>query len=128
MFNGKRFWDANINYDLSKGRWNILRKMLDIRIGDIIILPKTSESNIDDYHRFSVCQLAAEYYFDCTNEYSDFGHCLEKKNLKSFEYNKGTLFLGDFGSPYMWAITEVRHYHNKYDKFKQFIENVYLKE
>ncbi|MEI6091959.1 MAG: hypothetical protein WCR42_16015 [bacterium] len=126
MFNGKRFWDANISCDLAKGRLNILRRMLDIRINDIIILPKTSESNIDDYHRFSVCQLDSEYYFDSNNEYSDFGHCLKVKNLKSFGYNKDTLLSGDFGSPYLWAITEVREYHSRYSRFIDFLEKNYI--
>ena len=128
MLYGKIYWDVDIECKAAKGRWNILRRMVNISVDDIILLPKTSENHLDDYNEFTVCQLEKKYYFDCSSKILDFGHCLKIKNIESFEYKEDTLLQGDFSSPYLWAITEVQLYHNKYEKFKKFIEKEYIKD
>lgn len=126
MYNGKIYWDAEIECKDANGRRNILRRMLDIDINDFILLPKTSKNHLDNYHEFSICQLEKKYYFDCRIGIDDFGHCLKVKNLKSFAYNKDTLLQGDFGSPYLWAITEVQEWHSRYSRFVDFLEKNYI--
>ena len=128
MLNGKIFWDANIDCNTAKGRWNIISRMLNMKENDYIIIPKTSNNidNPNDYNHFVVCQIQQEYYFDCNANIKDFGHCVKVKNLHTFEYNKDTLLRKDFSSPYLWAITEVKEHHSRYVKFKNFIKSTYI--
>jgi len=122
MLSGKKFWNADINCDAAKGRWNILSRMLDIKENDILFIPKTSSLHLDDYHRFTVCQVKSRYFFDYPSEIQDFGHCLKVKNIKEFKYGKSTLEGNDFSAPYLWAITQIRPHHGRYNKMRKFIQ------
>ncbi len=122
MLSGKIYWDTDINCNQAKGRWNILKRMLDINENDILIIPKTSEKHINDYNKFVVCQAKETYYFDYLSEIQDFGHCVKIKNIKEFEYDKSTLERGDFGTPYLWAVTEVKRHHSRFQKITSFIQ------
>jgi len=121
MLYGKIYWNEDINCNQAKGRWNILRRIPDIRKNDIILIPKTSSKRLNDYDRFVGCQVEEEYYFDYPLDIQDFGHCLKVKNFQDFVYGNSTLERGDFGTPYLWAVTEVREYHSRYNKLKDFI-------
>lgn len=121
MLYGKIYWNEDINCNQAKGRWNILRRIPDIKKNDIILIPKTSSRRLNDYERFVGCQVEEEYYFDYPINIQDFGHCLKVKNIQDFGYGNSTLERGDFGTPYLWAVTEVREYHSRYDKLKNFI-------
>ncbi len=127
MLNAKKFWNQDIDCHQAKGRWNILSRMLDIQENDYIFIPKTSNNieNINDYKHFTICQVQKKYYFDYNNNIKDFGHCIEVKNLKVFEYSKETLFGKDFSSPYISAVMQVKKKHSRYMKFKEFIELFY---
>lgn len=121
MFYGKIYWNEDINCNQAKGRWNILRRIPDIKKNDVILIPKTSSKRLNDYDRFVGCQVEEEYYFDYPIDIQDFGHCLKVKNIQDFCYGNSTLERGDFGTPYLWAVTEVRDYHSRYDKLKGFV-------
>jgi len=121
----KVYWDREISCDEAKGRHNILKRMLDMSPGDILILPKSSSEHLNDYYRFTVCQVAEKYYFDLPTDFMDFGHCIKVKNFQEFKYGPNTLLGKDFGAPYMWAITEVKNYHSRYQKISNFINLYY---
>jgi len=125
MYSGKIFWDTDISCDEAKGRWNILRRITMINKGDILLIPKTSSSKLNDYFKFTVCQVENEYYFDYPTQLQDFGHCLRVKNLKEYKYGHNTLNRSDFGTPYIWAVTEVRNYHSRFDRLKDFVQSEY---
>ena len=121
MLSGKIFWDTDIDCNFAKGRWNILNRMLNIQEGDILLIPKTSSNGLNDYHNFTACQASREYYFDYPLAYQDFGHCIGICNIREINYSNTTLERGDFGSPYLWAVTEVKEHHSRYDKIKNFV-------
>jgi len=121
MLSGKIYWNEDIDCNHAKGRWNILNRMTKIKENDIILIPKTSSRALNDYHSFVACQIEEEYYFDFPKSIQDFGHCLKIKNIREFQYGKKTLERGDFGTPYLWAVTEVKNYHNRYFKIRDFI-------
>ncbi len=123
MLSGKIYWDTDINCDEAKGRWNILRRIPNIKKGDILLIPKTSSSELNDYFKFTACQVEKEYYFDYPTQIQDFGHCLKVKNIKEYQYGLNTLNRNDFGTPYLWAVTEVKNYHSRFDRIKDFVEN-----
>ncbi len=125
MLYGKIYWNADIDCNEAKGRWNILKRMLDINEGDILLIPKTSEKYLNDYNTFVVCQVEKSYYFDYPEDIKDFGHCLKVKNMKEFRYDDSSLKRGDFGAPYLWAVTEVKTYHSRFKKIKQFVKDEY---
>lgn len=125
MFNGKIYWNADITCNAAKGRYNILQRMIFMEKDDILLLPKTSSSGLDDPFKFTVCQIEKPYYFDLRDEIQDFGHCLKVKNKKEFEYSSKSLQTGDFGTPYLWAVTEVNNNHKRLKKFKEFIQKNY---
>ena len=130
MYNGKIYWDEDIECKLAKGRWNILSRMLRMRKDDYIFIPKTSDdlNHPNDYNHFIICQVDQEYYFDYPSHIKDFGHCIKVKNIKIEKYGSDTLIRNDFSAPYLWAITEVHDGHSRYSKFKDFIENNYKKK
>jgi len=127
ILEGKIWWDAEISCQQAKGRWNILRRMLNIKSGDILILPKTSIDIIDDYNHFTVCQADGEYFYEYHEEIGDFSHCIKIKNLKTYPYLFEYLDRYDFSSPYLWAITEVKNHHSRFTKVTSFLENNYLR-
>lgn len=125
MLSGKIYWNEDINCNQAKGRLNILRRIRAIKQGDVLLIPKTSSLELNDYFRFTVCQVEKEYYFDYPLDVQDFGHCLKVKNIKEFIYGKNSLERNDFGTPYLWAVTEVKNYHSRYNKIKEFVEKEY---
>jgi len=130
MLNGKIFWNADIECGTAKGRWNIISRMLHMEKNDYIIIPKTSDNAdmINDYNHFVVCQIDKNYYYDYNEDIKDFGHCVKVKNIQIFKYNKDTLLRNDFSAPYLWAITEVKEHHSRFNKIKNFIVNNYENE
>jgi hypothetical protein len=126
MLSGKIFWGDDISCNSAKGRWNILRRLKDIRVNDIIIIPKSSREQLDDYYKYIICQAENEYYFDYPEHIQDFGHCLKVKNIKVYDYRYDTLLGSDFKAPYLWAVTEVKEYHSRYRKISEFLNNNYI--
>ena len=126
IYNGKIFWDADIGCDQAKGRHNILIRMKKMKVGDVLIIPKTSFEYHRNYGSFIVCQVSSEYYFDLNQTVKDFGHCIGITNIMEFSYSKKNLERYDFRAPYLWAVTEVKKSHNRFQKFSDFINNQYF--
>ena len=70
MLSGKIYWNTDINCNEAKGRWNILRRIPMIKKGDVLLIPKTSSSELDDYFKFTACQVDINNCWD--TQYSEF--------------------------------------------------------
>ena len=125
MFNGKIYWNADISCKHAKGRHNILKRMLEMKKGDIVLIPKTSRSELNNYHKFVACEIEEPYYFDLPHDPKDFGHCIRVKSIKEFSFNSTNLLRGDFGSPYICAIMEVKNHHSRFNRFDSFIKRAF---
>ncbi len=125
ILSAKRHWVTDISCEQAKGRHNILKRMLDIKENDILLIPKTSKENINDYHKFVACEVAETYYLDLPKKPKDFGHCIKVKNVKEFSFNNSNLWRSDFGSPYICAVLEVKGHHGKHSKFLKFVNREY---
>lgn len=81
-------WEkAGLNDKISaQRRYAILSALLNIKRGDIIVVPKLSlnQSSVGQY--FSVVECIAEYSFEPLPQYDDFGHILGVKTLGTFDY------------------------------------------
>ena len=128
MHNGKIYWDADIECEIAKGRWNIIHRMIDMKEDDVIIIPKKSKifNAKNNHNNFLICQVVGLYYFDCPSQINDFGHCIKVKNIQEFSYGEDTLLRSDFSAPYLYAITQATDTHSRHTKFLNFIDNTYL--
>ncbi len=57
LISGKIYWNTDINCDAAKGRWNILRRIPEINIDDVLLIPKTSSAELNDFNKFAACQV-----------------------------------------------------------------------
>ncbi len=78
--------DENSVKESLKKRFNLLARMLGIKKGDIIIIPKTP-----DYNKFTICRANGEYTF-CKPEgldADDFYHVIpiDKESVREFSYH-----------------------------------------
>lgn len=79
------FW-SDTKESSKKTRYNILKRMLKMKKGDIVIIPKFPEQ-----HCLTVAKIKEGYNFDGKEIKSDdFGHfiTLEKKDMREFEYDE----------------------------------------
>ncbi len=126
IISSKKYWGVNIDCNDAKGRWNILNRMTKMKVDDVIIIPKTSLEVVRNEHsKFVVCQVKKPYYFDYPEKFQDFGHCIEVKNKKEYRYGEGNLIAYDFRVPYLYAVSQVKNTHGRYNKFKDFIQREY---
>lgn len=67
-----------------KKRYQILKRLLEIKPEDIIIIPKTPAWN-----QFTICRAAGRYTFEeiSGHQIDDFQHMIPVKNIKTFSYH-----------------------------------------
>lgn len=58
-----------------------LRKMLEMKEGDIILIPKFPKWNM-----FSLYRVTGKYYFELEKEYEDYGHCIPEEIATTYPY------------------------------------------
>lgn len=58
-----------------------LRKMLEMKEGDIILIPKFPKWNM-----FSLYRVTGKYYFELEKEYEDYGHCIPVEIATTYPY------------------------------------------
>lgn len=127
MLNGKKFWNEDIDCKSAKGRFNVIKKLKDFQCDDIVFIPKTSHSLIDDNDKFVVCRVQKPYKFDLPKSViMDFGHCIFVKDLREFAYKDCEINPNDFCAPYMFAVSCIKENHKRYEKFKNFINKTYI--
>lgn len=81
-------WGQNPAYFGRK--FHNISTMLDMKPGDIIVVPKLNLDNCGDDRRFfSVFECTGFYCFDLPETVNDFGHTIPVKKLGSFRYDGG---------------------------------------
>lgn len=95
---------------------NNLRKMLEMKEGDIILIPKFPE-----WHIFSLYRVFGKYYFDLEKEKGDYGHCIpvEIAKEKPEEIDKYFTYNGN---------DDTKVVHSKLRGYQTSINSVYNEE
>jgi len=77
----KSVWDESD--ESIRRRYDILVKMLEIKKGDIIIIPKFGDSKT-----FAICECKSGYSFDNSETFwDDFKHVIEVEKLRKYHYH-----------------------------------------
>jgi predicted Mrr-cat superfamily restriction endonuclease len=110
-------WNKEISIEEASKRFFILSRILDIKKGDLIVIPKTINSQT-----LSICTVEQEYWFDSLSStfWSDFRHCIGISNVRSYAYDscsEAKLISSKFIA-YQSAINNVWA--------ERFVENVHL--
>ncbi len=113
-------WDEDVNCPIAMGRYNILKLMKDMKIGDIIFIPR-----IPDDGQFTVATVKKEYYFKKLNRYIGHGHVIEVRKIKEFYYKNH--FPAIIFNPYRKAVCKIKGDHQNFIKLRNFINKYYLK-
>lgn len=114
-----RIWGEKVNCPIAMGRYNILKRMTDMEVGDIIFVPRIPEEN-----KFTVATVKKKYYFQRLNGFIGYRHVIEVKKIKEFSY--GSRILPKSFNPYRRAVGEIKEEHQNFRAFKNFIEKHYL--
>lgn len=95
---------------------NNLRKMLEMKEGDIILIPKFPE-----WDTFSLYRVSGKYYFDLEKEKGDYGHCIpvEIAKEKPEEIDKYFTYNGN---------DDTKIIHSKLRGYQTSINSVYNEE
>lgn len=95
---------------------NNLRKMLEMKEGDIILIPKFPE-----WDTFSLYRVSGKYYFDLEKEKGDYGHCIpvEIAKEKPEEIDKYFTYNGN---------DDTKVVHSKLRGYQTSINSVYNEE
>jgi hypothetical protein len=116
-------------YREAAGRLTILRRMVEMRHGDIAFLPNVPEHGTT----FTVARIAdREYHFEDRRRDGakaiweiDFGHRRGVRDVRMFRYGIAALDRGAFGAPYLHAIDAVTA---RKDELYAFIERQYREQ
>ena len=105
-------------------RYDILSPMLDIQIGDRIIIPKVSKDNPSVCRYFTIAICVKPYEFASFKNYNDFGHIIGVDVVGSWSYysaNPSASTLGQMLSTiaYSRAVNRVNNFH-----FAQAVEDL----
>lgn len=116
---GWRLWGEKIDCEDAMGRYNILKKMTSIKIGDIIFVPR-----IPDESKFTIATVKKEYDFQQFNGFIGFGHLIQVEKIKNFDY--GNRIQPKIFNPYRRAVGEIKEGHINFRKIKKFTDKYYV--
>lgn len=113
-----RIFSEDMKCDEACGRYNILKKMLDMNRGDIIFIPKIP---FDGY--FTVATVTKGYEFKERKKWINFGHVINVEKVRSFKHNE-TLSKSVF-YPYRRAVNKIesKKYHSM---LSDFLDDYYI--
>ena len=116
-----RIWGNKVYCDMALGRYNILKKMKEMKFGDIIFVPKIPEEN-----KFTIVTVKkGTYKFEPINgNCGRHGHLIEVEKIKEFNYTNHTFPKITF-MPYRKAIDEIKEHHKNYAVIKDFLNRNY---
>lgn len=100
------------------GRWNILRRMTKMEIGDIVFIPRIPEPD-----KFTVATVNEKYSYQPVEE--DYSHVIGVKNIKPYSY--GEYFPPKKFNPYRTAISQIKEHHEAFD-LCDFLESTYFRD
>ena len=86
------------NEDPSSRRWGILRRMLDIQVGDFVLCPKAPA-----YGEFTIARVSEPYRFEVAAGQNDYGHIIPVQHQRAVSnaYNEDSVTISDmFRSAY----------------------------
>ncbi|RKZ46604.1 MAG: hypothetical protein DRR16_19955 [Candidatus Parabeggiatoa sp. nov. 3] len=124
-----RYWGVVSNCAKARGRLNILSRMVQMKINDIIFLPNVKDKVVDhDY--FTVVTVKNPYYFEDRSQEpntweKDFAHVIEVKKIETYRFSGKTLPKSIFGAPFMHAIDQIGPSYKTYNTFEQFVKDSY---
>lgn len=101
------------------GRWNILRRMKKMEIGDIVFIPR-----IPDPDKFTVATVNKEYFYQPVEEDYTYANVIGVKNIKKYSY--GEYFPPKKFNPYRTAISQIKKDHEAFD-LCDFLESTYFR-
>ncbi len=116
---GWKVWGEKNNCKIAGLRWNILITMKNMRVGEIIFIPRTPTDG-----SFTVATIKKEYYFQKFNGFLGHGHVIEVEKKRNFNYGSQTLEKVDFRT-YRKAIAEIKEKHDVFPKIENFINKNY---
>lgn len=93
-----------------------LRKMLEMKEGDIILIPKFPEWNM-----FSLYRVTGKYYFNLEETAVDYGHCIPVKVATTYPYEIDKCFTYNGND-------DTKVIHSKLRGYQTSINSVYNKE
>jgi predicted Mrr-cat superfamily restriction endonuclease len=84
LSNYSKAWDNPVDEGEASKRYNILARILEIKKGDIVVIPKTRTGQT-----LTICTVSKEYWFDgeTSTMWSDYRHCIGVENIKSYVYD-----------------------------------------
>ncbi|KAB2943751.1 MAG: hypothetical protein OIN84_10500 [Candidatus Methanoperedens sp.] len=100
------------------GRYNILKGMKDMKVGNIVFVPR-----IPDENQFTVATVKKEYYFQKITGFIGHGHVIEIKKIKIFNYYD--FIVPKIFNPYRRAIGEIKENHQNFRTINTFIKKYY---
>jgi len=115
-------WDEPVEEIEASNRYWILLRMLELKKGDIVIIPKTR-----NWQTLTICTVNKEYWFDkeTATMWSDFRHCIGVENQRTYSYDscsEAKLISSKFIA-YQSAVNNVRA-----EKFIENVKELYKRE
>lgn len=106
------------------GKYYNLRNMIDIEIGDLIIVPKVSDKFDYVGKYFSVLKCVEKYKFDVLKGYNDFGHIIGVEFLFScpHDFDEDTQIISGKIGAYRSPVNNILK-----DEFKKAVDNLIAK-
>ena len=96
----------------SRRRYAILRRMLDMQVGDLVLCP-----NAPTWGQFTITKVSDTYQFTVAHGQDDFGHIITitKQRAVATAYNHDSVMISDlFRSPPFWsAVAQVQDHQNQ---------------
>lgn len=103
-------WSTSV--EAAQHRFEILSRMIKIKMDDLIVVPKTIDSNV-----LTICQAKTGYFFDETSDthWGDFRHCIEVENVRHYRYSSSeeAVRLSAKFRAYQSAINNVWHTNSR---------------
>lgn len=112
--------DAENSMKSACGRWNILRRMKKMEIGDIIFIPRIPYPD-----KFTVATVNEKYSYQPVEEAYDYANVIGVKNIKKYSY--GEYFPPKKFNPYRTAISQIKEHHEAFD-LCDFLESTYFRD
>ncbi len=114
-----RLWGEKISTQNACGRWNILERMKEMEIGDIVFIPR-----IRDESKFTVATVEQKYFFQPMENYFGHANVIRVKNIKEYSYEEH--FPAKTFNPYRTAISQIKNKHKNYNSVSDFLKEYYL--
>lgn len=92
-------------------RYRYLQPMLNMEIGDLIVIPKMDITNKKTYlpNVFTIAEVTGKYHFDVLEGTGDFGHIVDINPIASFNY---------------WNSDETRKIQRSFSGYQKCVNNV----